>query len=1081
MNRCYDIILPKCEVIDGSPSAHQIKYQNNEYFEIIFFYNQYEKTFQVNIYSNIERKLIIRFNIKNQMGKCKSKKLNFPLSDVTKLSSLNANDFEIDDGFYLNISFENVQEIVQVNSQSNCPTIEENSQSNSSLNKNDNIIQNKKPKCLQQVISQKKSKLPNPLSLISNTKNNNQHITLNNNNNNTIKSLNNNNHNQNHYNNRNNHLITNIYKGITEDYVGLPNQGSTCYLSSLIQVFFHLKKFRKSIFEKNVPFDHENPIFCLKLLFRDLQMKKPRRSTKYFTNSLGWNQKNINSSQDVTEFYKFLCNDVIKIAPIDIFEGEITVTTICNETNYYQTTKEIFHDIMISIENVGSITESLHNYLSPFILTGPYKRHQNFDEIRQISFSKFPSVLVIELKRFWFNSKTSKCEKLNSVVIFPDELDISAITPDFSSIYNSNYQPIPISNEIKPKYKLFAVIAHIGSLNKGHYVSFINPDMNDKWYEFDDNKVSRVEKDVAFNLCYGEKNMNAYMIFYVDMNKKDDLFTNKFTIPEYVLNFVPLTPKEPPKQFSMNDEEGFMKNILLVKSSFLNMDVKKAIPFEFGKSIKEIYQHVAESFKKDPMKIRIWECSTIFLENILDPGNVLTKEIKNIWFIQDKNEEEPYIIDRENQIIVFLSFFFPSSNLSGKRNESRLHYVGSFTFSLYDQIFKIYDKIYEKLNFFEIKLMTHLFSKDTSRILDANKSFIDECITSNGQFLVVQPTIEECFPFPLEIYQNFIENKYFNYALNNEKSKGDEFDVNYENLPKYDEVTTERDDLTFDLYLESMINKVPFVIFDIQNPEIPLAELVMRKKCSVDHFKEVIASTVGYNYDASTDSIFLFKNSDTSSIMKDYSVTMSLFKNSVNPTKLYFLLAKEVTKFVGYSMFFIKVQYHERNYVLLYQRNDKKPQIEKHLIENGIIPDVTVNPNIKLRYLLVDHSKIFTIFNDNDSIPNEKFSLLIENVPEYQNDADIHLLKVSQCKPYNKDLNLFGTPFIIGIKSNELCLEMKEKIASILHCAKSRIRVLIMEDDDDPDNGNGKYKKISDEDNVLTLLDGSDYIYVCIE
>ena len=47
------------------------------------------------------------------------------------------------------------------------------------------------------------------------------------------------------------------------------------------------------------------------------------------------------------------------------------------------------------------------------------------------------------------------------------------------------------------------MIVHQGILNAGHYTCYIRPDVEDKWFKFNDSHVSEVSKKVAFNTGMG--------------------------------------------------------------------------------------------------------------------------------------------------------------------------------------------------------------------------------------------------------------------------------------------------------------------------------------------------------------------------------------------------------------------------------------------------------------------------------------------------------------------------------------------------------------------------------------------------
>ena len=44
-------------------------------------------------------------------------------------------------------------------------------------------------------------------------------------------------------------------------------------------------------------------------------------------------------------------------------------------------------------------------------------------------------------------------------------------------------------NQGSNKYHLHSILIHKGQVNFGHYYAFIRPNLDDKWYEFNDQRV----------------------------------------------------------------------------------------------------------------------------------------------------------------------------------------------------------------------------------------------------------------------------------------------------------------------------------------------------------------------------------------------------------------------------------------------------------------------------------------------------------------------------------------------------------------------------------------------------------------
>ena len=109
---------------------------------------------------------------------------------------------------------------------------------------------------------------------------------------------------------------------------------------------------------------------------------------------------------------------------------------------------------------------------------------------KQIQFWKFPSVLIITLKRF---TNTMPPRKNQSLVDFPfDNLDLSK--------YVVGYDPKSF------KYELYGICNHSGGVMGGHYFAYVK-NANNKWYEFNDPNVQpRSEQQL--------KTPKAYCFFY---------------------------------------------------------------------------------------------------------------------------------------------------------------------------------------------------------------------------------------------------------------------------------------------------------------------------------------------------------------------------------------------------------------------------------------------------------------------------------------------------------------------------------------------------------------------------------------
>ncbi|XP_045566025.1 ubiquitin carboxyl-terminal hydrolase 22 isoform X2 [Salmo salar] len=130
--------------------------------------------------------------------------------------------------------------------------------------------------------------------------------------------------------------------------------------------------------------------------------------------------------------------------------------------------------------------------------------HSYQESTKQLTMKKLPIVACFHLKRFEHSAKLRR--KIITYVSFPLELDM---TPFMASSkenrINGQYQQsVDVFND--NKYSLFAVVNHQGTLESGHYTTFIRQHM-DQWFKCDDAIITKASnKDVL--------DSEGYLLFY---------------------------------------------------------------------------------------------------------------------------------------------------------------------------------------------------------------------------------------------------------------------------------------------------------------------------------------------------------------------------------------------------------------------------------------------------------------------------------------------------------------------------------------------------------------------------------------
>lgn len=235
-------------------------------------------------------------------------------------------------------------------------------------------------------------------------------------------------------------------------YVGLANQGATCYLNSLLQTLFMTPEFRRAIFswhynpDKDV--EKENCIpFQLQRLFGLLQLSKSKATdTIALTNSFGWGGSEVFQQQDVQELTRVLFDaleDTFKGTEVEniidqLYAGELVDYIRCIDVAYQSDRTDKFLDLSFAIVPFGStkamhsLSECIQLFLRPELLDGENQYFaesvgRKVDAIKGLKFGKLPPIMICSLKRFVyeFSSIGIQQKKMNDVVRFPFILDMN--------------------------------------------------------------------------------------------------------------------------------------------------------------------------------------------------------------------------------------------------------------------------------------------------------------------------------------------------------------------------------------------------------------------------------------------------------------------------------------------------------------------------------------------------------------------------------------------------------------------------------------------------------------------------------
>mmetsp|Transcript_14997 Transcript_14997/g.26278 ORF Transcript_14997/g.26278 Transcript_14997/m.26278 type:complete len:2933 (+) Transcript_14997:175-8973(+) len=376
-------------------------------------------------------------------------------------------------------------------------------------------------------------------------------------------------------------------------FTGLKNQGATCYMNSLLQQLYHIRSFSQELL--TIKAEEKSVIHQLQITFGSLTV-----STKHFYDTIplcksiceiDGTQLNLAEQKDANEFATQLFDsiesecDEAKNMLRNHFGGVLVNQIISKdvENPYVSEREEPFLILPLDIKGHTKLTSALESLVQSELLAGENQYRldsgETVDAIKRTCILELPDHLIVNLKRFEFDLQSLTRKKLNDRFEFPLTINLEPYTYNFltrnstarhesSSMvegedeYTGSVESDDVTDDEtgtdlddeqtdnkesaednKYIYELMGIIAHTGTMDSGHYFSFIRdrdkklPRTGGQWLEFNDKLVWPYPIDSIPADCFGgidtivradgsvvdiPKQRSAYMLVYDRKERKKE-------------------------------------------------------------------------------------------------------------------------------------------------------------------------------------------------------------------------------------------------------------------------------------------------------------------------------------------------------------------------------------------------------------------------------------------------------------------------------------------------------------------------------------------------------------------------------